>query len=140
MIGLGSFGGIVAIAHIERDLVQRDKIISFEEFSDGLVLAQMISGSTGTSLIISLGYASFGVGLNYLDWVRIQWISCLSGGFGFGDISNLGLCYFKQIGWLYFEDSKMIAGRSIKNPLGAKGLIQDDFSAMFVSNRRDRAA
>ncbi|MDO8886247.1 chromate transporter [Candidatus Oleimmundimicrobium sp.] len=55
-IGLGAFGGMVAIAHIEETLVKKKKMISRNQFNEGLALAQIVPGSTSTSLVVYIGY------------------------------------------------------------------------------------
>jgi len=46
----------VAIAHIEEELVGKKGVVPKSEFKEGLALAQIMPGSTSTSLVAYLGY------------------------------------------------------------------------------------
>ncbi len=60
-IGLNSFGGLAAVAYAEKELVEREKLLTKKQFLDGLALAQMLPGPVGTGVVAYCGYRLKGV-------------------------------------------------------------------------------
>src|SRR6266849_6025400 len=62
MLGTIGFGGPIALTGaMQRDLVERRKWISLQEYKEGLALAQLAPGPLAAQLAIYLGWARFGV-------------------------------------------------------------------------------
>ena len=56
-LGAIQFGGPVALAEaMKRDLVEKEKIISVEEYKEGLALAQLAPGPLATQVAMYIGY------------------------------------------------------------------------------------
>src|SRR3954447_1816814 len=61
-LGTFGFGGPIALAgYMQRDLVERERWISKEEYTNGLALAQLAPGPLAAQLAIYLGWARGGV-------------------------------------------------------------------------------
>ena len=61
-LGTCCFGGPLAlVSYMQRDLVEKYKWISKEDYIDGLALAQMAPGPLATQLAIYLGYIKYGL-------------------------------------------------------------------------------
>src|SRR3954467_1706304 len=61
-LGYAGFGGPVAlVGYMHRDLVERHKWISEEEYKEGLALAQLAPGPLAAQLGIYLGFVHYGV-------------------------------------------------------------------------------
>src|SRR5205085_10077725 len=61
-LGYAGFGGPVAlVGYMHRDLVEKYKWISEEEYKEGLALAQLAPGPLAAQLGIYLGYVHYGV-------------------------------------------------------------------------------
>jgi chromate transporter len=61
-LGTFGFGGPIALAgYMQRDLVEREKWITKEEYTNGLALAQLAPGPLAAQLAIYLGWARGGV-------------------------------------------------------------------------------
>src|SRR4051812_7035974 len=62
VLGTTGFGGPVAlVGYMHRDLVERRKWISEEEYKEGLALAQLAPGPLAAQLGIYLGYVHYGI-------------------------------------------------------------------------------
>ena len=56
-LGTFCFGGPIALAaKMERDLVEKKKVVSLQEYKDGLALAQLAPGPMATQLAMYIGY------------------------------------------------------------------------------------
>jgi len=56
-LGTFCFGGPIALAaNMERDLVEKKKVVSLQEYKDGLALAQLAPGPMATQLAMYIGY------------------------------------------------------------------------------------
>src|SRR3989338_8616914 len=56
-LGTFCFGGPIALAaSMERDLVEKKKVVSLQEYKDGLALAQLAPGPMATQLAMYIGY------------------------------------------------------------------------------------
>src|ERR1044072_3627658 len=61
-LGYSGFGGPVAlVGYMHRDLVEKNKWISEEEYKEGLALAQLAPGPLAAQLGIYLGFVHYGV-------------------------------------------------------------------------------
>src|SRR4249920_2541555 len=61
-LGYSGFGGPVAlVGYMHRDLVEKRKWITEEEYKEGLALAQLAPGPLAAQLGIYLGFAHYGV-------------------------------------------------------------------------------
>ncbi|MBP6532976.1 MAG: chromate transporter, partial [Bacteroidia bacterium] len=61
-LGYSGFGGPVAlVTYIYRDLVERRKWITEEEYNEGMALAQLSPGPLAAQLGIYLGYIHYGI-------------------------------------------------------------------------------
>src|SRR6478609_5117257 len=61
-LGYAGFGGPVAlVGYMHRDLVEKNKWISEEEYKEGLALAQLAPGPLAAQLGIYLGFVHYGV-------------------------------------------------------------------------------
>ena len=61
LLGATGFGGPIALAgYMQRDLVERRRWISKEDYLDGLALAQLAPGPLAAQLAIYLGYVKIG--------------------------------------------------------------------------------
>src|SRR6478672_6454863 len=61
-LGATGFGGPVAlVGYMHRDLVERRKWISEEDYKEGLALAQLAPGPLAAQLGIYLGFVHYGV-------------------------------------------------------------------------------
>src|SRR6478609_429748 len=61
-LGTWGFGGPVAlVGYMHRDLVEKNKWISEEEYKEGLALAQLAPGPLAAQLGIYLGFVHYGV-------------------------------------------------------------------------------
>jgi chromate transporter len=61
-LGYSGFGGPVAlVGYMHRDLVEKRKWISDEDYKDGLALAQLAPGPLAAQLSIYLGYVHYGL-------------------------------------------------------------------------------
>src|SRR6202008_2201843 len=62
MLGTTGFGGPVAlVGYMHRDLVEKRKWITEEEYKEGLALAQLAPGPLAAQLGIYLGFVHYGV-------------------------------------------------------------------------------
>jgi len=62
-LGSIGFGGPVAlVGYMHRDLVERRKWISEDDYKEGLALAQLAPGPLAAQLAIYIGYIDFGIG------------------------------------------------------------------------------
>jgi len=62
-LGTFGFGGPIALAgYMQRDLVERRKLIAKKDYVDGLALAQLAPGPLAAQLAIYLGWAKGGLG------------------------------------------------------------------------------
>src|SRR6187551_1682547 len=61
LLGATGFGGPVAlVGYMHRDLVEKNKWISDEEYKEGLALAQLAPGPMAAQLGIYLGFVHYG--------------------------------------------------------------------------------
>jgi len=61
-LGTFGFGGPIALAgYMQRDLVERRKLVTKKDYVDGLALAQLAPGPLAAQLAIYLGWAKGGV-------------------------------------------------------------------------------
>ncbi|MBI2136444.1 chromate efflux transporter [Candidatus Woesearchaeota archaeon] len=61
-LGTFCFGGPIALAaSMERDLVEKKKVVSLQEYKDGLALAQLAPGPMATQLAMYIGYIRGGL-------------------------------------------------------------------------------
>ena len=61
-LGTTGFGGPVAlVGYMHRDLVEKNKWFTEEEYKEGLALAQLAPGPLAAQLCIYLGFVHFGV-------------------------------------------------------------------------------
>lgn len=62
LLGTAGFGGPVAlVGYMHRDLVEKKKWISEEEYKEGLALAQLAPGPLAAQLAIYLGFVHYGI-------------------------------------------------------------------------------
>src|SRR6478736_5657693 len=61
-LGTSGFGGPVAlVGYMHKDLVEKRKWITEEDYKEGLALAQLAPGPLAAQLAIYIGYIDFGI-------------------------------------------------------------------------------
>ncbi|HEY9256634.1 chromate transporter [Chitinophaga sp.] len=118
-LGLGSwgFGGPVALAgYMHRDLVEKRKWISEEDYKEGLALAQLAPGPLAAQLGIYIGYVHYRIlgatlaglafvlpsfiivvtlGFIYTQWQGIPWMQAVFYGVGAAVIGIIAMSAYK---------------------------------------------
>jgi len=98
-LGTWGFGGPVAlVGYMHRDLVERKKWISEEEYKEGLALSQLAPGPLAAQLSIYLGYIHYrlpGATLAGLAFVLPSFVMVL--GIGYAYVSYGGLPWMQAI-------------------------------------------
>lgn len=118
-LGLGTwgFGGPVALAgYMHRDLVEKRKWISEEDYKEGLALAQLAPGPLAAQLGIYIGYVHYRIlgatlaglafvlpsflivvilGFIYIQWQGIPWMQAVFYGVGAAVIGIIAMSAYK---------------------------------------------
>ena len=116
-LGYSGFGGPVAlVGYMHRDLVEKRKWISEEDYREGLALSQLAPGPLAAQLAIYLGYVRYhivgatlvafafvlpsfvmvlGIGYAYVSYGGLPWMQAVFYGVGAAVIGIIGIGSYK---------------------------------------------